>query len=158
MHPSQQAQVERAKQDLLTAGVDISGPCGAWRITNLAAWRLQQIGDAAGLLSKPDGNNCAGYAVDIIAYPDGAIYDVLIASGDLNGPAWQEVGVVDLARWRPAVFPAYYVEAPAPPDPPDPEPPPSSVDARIAALEERLDEIDDWIAQAPRGEDGDHTV
>jgi len=152
MHPSQQAQVERAKQDLLNAGVDISGPCGAWRIVNLAAWRLAHAGDGAGLLAKLDGNHCEGYAVDIIAYPDGVIYDVLIASGELNLPAWQEAGVVDPGRWRPAVFQDYDEAAPdSPPQPaPDP-PPPSSVDARIAALEARLAAIDRWIAQAPRG-------
>jgi hypothetical protein len=147
-HPSQQAVVEQAKQDLLHAGVDLSGPCGAWRIVNLAAWRLQAGGDAAGLLSKPEGNNCDGYAVDILAYPDGEIYDVLIASGTQNGPAWQEVGSVYPSRWRPAVFPTYYSGVP----PPTPTPPPPSTDLaiRVAALEARMARLEVWTAQAPR--------
>jgi hypothetical protein len=146
MHPSQQTTVERAKQDLLIAGVDLAGPCGAWRITNLAAWRLQA--DDAGLLDKPDGNNCGGYAVDIIAYRDGAIYDVLIASGEQNGPAWQEGGFVDPGRWRHALRPDYFVELPEPP--PAPDPPSTDLAARVAALETQVATLARWIAQAPR--------
>jgi hypothetical protein len=150
-HPSQQAVVAQARQDLLNAGVDLSGACGAWRITNLAAWRLQ---DGAGLLAKPAGNNCEGYAVDILAYPDGAIYDVLIASGLLNDPAWQEGVSVDPSRWRPAIVPTYYSGTPPLPTPPPPlptpPPPTSDLAARVTALEARMARVEGWTAQAPR--------
>lgn len=101
-HPDRSAVVAQAKEDLESAGHDLSGPCGAFSIVRLAAWR---IGGDAGLLSKPSGNNCEGYATDIIVYPNGRIYDVVIDGGGRNGPTWRDAGVVDPSRYRPAVDP-----------------------------------------------------
>ena len=96
--------VAQAKADLLAAGYDLSGPCGAFAIVNLTAWRLRSEG--AGLLSKPVGNNCDGYAPDIVAYRNGQIFDVLIDGGGENGPTWQDTGIIDdVTRWRPAIDP-----------------------------------------------------
>lgn len=101
-HPDRSDVVAQAKEDLEDAGHDLSGPCGAFAIVKLAAWRM---GEDAGLLSKPSGNNCEGYSTDIIVYPDGRIYDVIIDGGGRNGPTWGDAGVVDPARYRPAVDP-----------------------------------------------------
>ncbi|MDE2143486.1 MAG: hypothetical protein KGJ84_13855 [Elusimicrobia bacterium] len=96
-HPDRSDVVAQAKADLETAGHDLTGACGAFAIVRVAAWRMRDEG--AGLLSKPSGNNCEGYATDIIAYPDGRIYDVLVGGGESNGPAWQDDGTVDPGRY-----------------------------------------------------------
>jgi hypothetical protein len=95
--------VARAKADLVSRGVDLSGECGAWQITRLAAWRLRETG--AGLLEKRTGAQCQGFAVDVIAFPDGRTFDVLIDGGQTNGPDWRQHLPHDPAvasRWRPA--------------------------------------------------------
>jgi hypothetical protein len=105
------AQAEReivasAKADLVARGVDLSGECGAFQITRLAAWRLRAIG--AGLLAKTSGAQCQGFAVDVVAFPDGRTFDVLIDGGQANGPDWRQHLPHDPAvasRWRAAVDP-----------------------------------------------------
>lgn len=95
------AYVANVKSQLLAQGVDLSGPCGAFQITKRVAMGLR--GSGAGLLSKPGGNNCEGYATDIVAFPDRA-FDILSDGGNTNGPIWSETGVDNLAaRWRPPV-------------------------------------------------------
>jgi hypothetical protein len=95
--------VAQVKARLQAAGVPLNGPCGALAITKQVAWDLRTSG--AGLLSKPGGNNCEGYATDVIAYHDRA-YDILGDGGNANHPQWAETDVDDLAnRWRPAVQP-----------------------------------------------------
>ena len=97
------AYVGAVKAQLEAQGVNLLGPCGAFQITKRVAWGLRARG--AGLLSKPGGNNCDGYATDIVAWPDRA-YDILSDGGNTNGPNWNETDVEDLAgRWRPAVQP-----------------------------------------------------
>ena len=102
--PSQSAAyVAAIKEQLQAQGVDLNGPCGAFAITKRVAWGLR--GNGAGLLSKPGGNNCEGFAVDIVAFQDRA-FDILSDGGGANGPSWNETGVDDLAgRWRPPVEP-----------------------------------------------------
>lgn len=95
--------VAEVKARLQASGVPLSGPCGAFAITKQVAWDLRHGG--AGLLSKPSGNNCEGYATDIIAYHTVA-YDILGDGGNANNPQWAETDVDDLAaRWRPPVQP-----------------------------------------------------
>jgi hypothetical protein len=107
-HPSQVQAVIAAIVSLTSKNVDLSGPCGAFIITDTAAWSLKDSG--AGILSKPGGNNCMGYAVDIIAFPDGYIYDVLGDAGGANTPAWNPDSCGDTAtcsdRYRPAIDPS----------------------------------------------------
>jgi hypothetical protein len=113
--------VARIKAELEARGVSLVGPCGAFAITRRVAWALRAEG--AGLLSKPAGNNCEGFATDIICYPDGRIFDILIngggdeapdGSGPIAGtgnlPAWQTIAPVEASRYRPAVDPG---DAPA---------------------------------------------
>lgn len=125
--------VDRIKRTLESRGVDLRGADGAFQITKRVAWELR--GEGAGLLSKPGGNNSGGFAVDVIAYPNGHIFDILVGSGDVNGPAWQDAGEVDASRYRPAFDPGDDLTPDQPPPPP-PEPPPAAdpqVLERIAA-------------------------
>ena len=95
--------VAAVKAQLQARGVDLTGPCGAFAITKRVAWGLRATG--AGLLSKPSGNNCDGFAVDIVAFPTGMIVDILGDAGNGNTPLWNTGEPVDAARYRPAVDP-----------------------------------------------------
>jgi hypothetical protein len=94
----------------------------AFEVTKRVAWALRSEG--AGLLSKPSGNNCQGYAVDIVVYPNGVHYDMVGDGGGANIPQWLLVIdpatggplLVDPARWR------------APLDPGDSSPAPNDFD------------------------------
>jgi hypothetical protein len=109
-HADKSNVIAQAKSELQAAGKDLSGPCGAFSIVELAAWKMRAEG--AGLLDKPAGNNCKGFATDIIAYADGHIYDVLGASGETNDPAWMDDGVVEASRYRPAHDPNFVTVPP----------------------------------------------
>ena len=103
--PAQSASyVAQVKDLLLQQGVDLSGPCGAFQITKRVAWGLR--GTGAGLLSKPSGNNCDGFAVDIIAFATGSYVDILVDSGGANTPSWSTASdTIDSSRYRPPVNP-----------------------------------------------------
>lgn len=93
--------VQIAKDDLIAAGIDLSGSCGAFEITKLVTYRLaNSVEPTIGILSKPTGNNCDGYSVDIACFPDGSIYDILGASGEANTPQWNFAGCVDPSRYQ----------------------------------------------------------
>ena len=85
--------VAAVKAQLQARGVDLTGPCGAFAITKRVAWGLRATG--AGLLSKPSGNNCDGFAVDIVAFPTGMIVDILGDAGNANTPLWNTGEPVD---------------------------------------------------------------
>lgn len=94
-HGNHTAEVAAAKQELIDEGKQFPEPgavdeCFRFEIVKRA---VPKIGDGAGYLdSKPPHNNCGGFAVDIIAFPDGYIYDVLTGGGDGSNPAWDAVG------------------------------------------------------------------
>jgi hypothetical protein len=135
--------VAEIRAALVARGVLLIGPCGAFEITKRVAWALREEG--AGLLLKNGGNNCVGYAVDIIAYRDGTIVDILVNGGGDedpsgnaipgtgNGPAWNvNTEKVDPTRWA-APFP---VDAdPGTPAPPQIPLPPAAPDADVQQLE-----------------------
>src|SRR3954452_24542554 len=87
-----------------------------------------------GLLRKPDGQNCGGYACDIVCFSDSQLFDIL---GDAEGAA--------TPSWNPTANPRGYhcelVTAPPPPSPsplpppPPPQPPPPTTDAPTAELQ-----------------------
>ena len=134
--------VAAVKTELQAKGVDLSGACGAFAITKRVAWRLRM--EQAGLLSKPSGNNCDAYAVDIVMYPDGRIFDILVDAGGGNGPAWNAGEAVEASRYRPAVDPG---DTPTqPPPPPIVVVPPPVVDlaplqADLARVEAKVDKL-----------------
>lgn len=122
------AVVQRVKQQLEASGADLSGPCGAFAITQRVAWTLRNQG--YGLLDKPSGNNCRGYATDIVVDALGNYYDCLADGGGANTPQWPDTPEVgDVTRWRPALDPA---DAPLP----VPVPVPPSDDRVLLKLEE----------------------
>ena len=132
--------VASIKAQLVARGVSLVDGCGAFEITKRVAWQLRTEG--AGLLDKPAGNNCQGYSVDTIVYPDGTAKDILISSGGENGPAWNDSPQVDPSRFRPPIDPGDAPVAqpapPADPQPPAPVPipfPPDRLDALIAEAE-----------------------
>jgi hypothetical protein len=125
--------VTRVKAELLAVGVSIAGPCGAFEITKRVAWECQKLepGLRPGLIAKVPGQaGCAWpghpdpdsyYGHQVIIYPDGTHYDILIAAGNLNEPSWalQQIDGQPFLRpelWRPAQNPI------APPIPPEPVP------------------------------------
>lgn len=105
--------VRTIKKQLEVMGVDLSGPCGAFLITERVAWALRATG--SGLLDKPSGNNCDGFAVDQLCYPDGRIRDILGDAGGASTPQWPDgdLEIVDASRYR----------APHNPDAPVADPP-----------------------------------
>jgi len=113
-----QALVAQIKQQLLARGDDLSGPCGAFAITQRVAWALRA--DGAGLLDKPGGNNCLGFATDYIIFEHGPAFDILGDGGGANNPQWNEDDDATLIpRWRAPVDPGDVVVPPVvPPDPP----------------------------------------
>lgn len=131
------AQVEivaAVKNDLVARGVNLQGACGAFEITKRVAWVLRAQG--AGLLSKPTGNNCQGYADGFITYVDGSGVDIIGDAGGQNIPTWQvsEPPGALLGRWRAPFDPLDSVTPPV--TPPGPVTPPT------AGLEQQiLDEL-----------------
>jgi hypothetical protein len=96
--------VAYVKDKLLKQGKNLSGACGAFEVTKNVAWDLRNYG--YGLLDKPSGNMCSGYAVDIVMLPDGRGWDILGDGGGANQPQWNQTEIEDgVARYRPAVTP-----------------------------------------------------
>lgn len=149
-HGPHQDVVAKAQADLRASGMDLSGDCGAWKVINLAAWRLTEEG--AGLLAKSAGSGCVQngqlYAKDAIVYQNGEVYDCLIASGLKGGngdPAWnQDANRDDLpANWRPPLDPSFYFTPTAPAPMPTPAPAPT-VD--FGPLMARLDQVESELS------------
>jgi hypothetical protein len=105
-HPNHQALIQQAKDELVALSEDLTGPCGAFKIVQRAVPWIQASDPAAGYLEKTSGNNCGGFATDIVCYNDGIIYDVLGAAGDGDGVTtgndvqWNFAGTVDPSRYR----------------------------------------------------------
>lgn len=95
---AQSDTVAAVKSSLQARGVSLADACGAFQITKRVAWQLRSTG--AGLLAKPSGNNCDGFAVDIIVFPDGHAFDILSDAGGANGPNWGPIEPVEASRWR----------------------------------------------------------
>ena len=131
--------VQAVKASLATE--DLSGPCGAFKITRRVAWQLR--GEGAGLLHKPTGNRCEDRSVDIIVYPSGRIFDILIDGGGQNLPMWHEATAVDPGRWRAPTDPGDTT-------PPPPPPPPSNLKPIIEKLVTDLATLQQTVAQLQR--------
>lgn len=130
------------KTALVAAGHDLSGPCGAFDITEHVAWALKAEG--AGLLGKTAGNNCKGYATDIIAYPNGTIFDILIDSGASNGPTWNPDGTA--SPYHAAIDPGDGIScANATPPPPTVDLKP--IEDQLAAQQQQITVLQNQVAQ-----------
>lgn len=80
-----QALVEQIKNELVSKGVDLRGPCGAFEITKRVAWGLRSQGYGLAYKGHTGGNDCEGYSVDTVMKPDGTHWDILGSSGDGDG-------------------------------------------------------------------------
>jgi hypothetical protein len=108
--------VARIKGELVAAGVDLSGPCGAFQITKRVAWELRQ--DGYGLVAKtPPQNNCQGYGVDVVMFQNGDCWDILINSETENISAWNKTGSQPPSAWRAPIDPGDTQPGPTPPTP-----------------------------------------
>lgn len=129
--------VARIKSELEARNVSLVGPCGAFQIVKRVAWELR--GEGAGLLAKPGGNNCEGFAVDIICYPDGRIFDILANGGGDEDAAGNPIpGTGNRPTWNPPsdglnVDPSRYRRAIDPGDTPLPGPTPDPIPGRSGA-------------------------
>lgn len=95
--------VQQTKDALLARGEDLSGPCGAFKITKRVAWALRSQGYC--LLSKPSGNNCEGYSVDYVVHVSGQGYDILGDAGGANTPGWNPGDTFTSDRLAPPIDP-----------------------------------------------------
>lgn len=159
--PNHADVIAQAQVDLKAAGISLDGDCGAFRVVNLAAWRLKQAGEAdAGVLAKTGGSGCSQYgglyAKDVVAYQSGQHYDTIVASGAMGGngaAAWNDDGIrSDITcpcppgLWRAPIDPVLYgfggvVAGPPVVSPPSTSPAPSvdlgPILARLDALEKQ---------------------
>lgn len=139
------AQVELVasiKADLVARGVNLAGSCGALEITKRVAWALRSQG--VGLLDKPNGNNCQGYSVDYLVFPDMSGRDILGDGGGDNVPEWDaepnEPPGTFAGRWRAPIDPADTGIPVPPPVPPVIVTVPSE-SPRLAIIEQAVAEI-----------------
>ena len=79
--------------------------------------------DAGTFVTLPDGTRVAQ---DIICFPDGQHFDVLIDAEGAAQPAFQDKGFIDPTRFHPV--------APPPPPPPD-------IADRLESIERKLDRL-----------------
>jgi hypothetical protein len=97
---SQAGLVAQALGEAQDAGEDMTDLCVISGAVDRAVQLIRSTtGWPAGRLSKPDGTNCNALAVDIIAFPNGEIYDVVIGKGSINGPAWDRDAPIDPSRF-----------------------------------------------------------
>jgi hypothetical protein len=146
------ADVAQAKADLQRAGVELTGACGAAKLTNLVAWRLRPqyglLGKLGGFRAvlRPDGS-CesggapgdptreAGVASDyLIERGTWHGYDLLGDGGGRNDPHWlldatpqglEDAGILqrNAGNFIAPIDPSVYLTAAAAPPPVAPPPP-----------------------------------
>jgi hypothetical protein len=98
-----QDAVQEAMDQLTSEGEDLNDledegqNCGPGLIVERVIEILGGSVPDAGLLRKTGGMKCNNHSVDVIAFPDGCIYDVVAAAGDItkHRPAWQNVCCYD---------------------------------------------------------------
>jgi hypothetical protein len=108
--------VSRAKADLLAAGENLDGKCGAHKIAAQTAWDMRHTGQGWGLVHST-GSGCEInsdiYRCDSLMLKDGTTKDILLYAESRDGlvypdvghdeyniPAWNETGPQDPANWR----------------------------------------------------------
>lgn len=105
-HGNHKDEVIAAKASVLADGIALDTDCNIFEITKRAARAIS----GAGVLSKPSGRNCNSFAVDIIAFSDGYIYDDLIGSdpGGALTPTWNQTGCATSGGGIPGTCPDRY--------------------------------------------------
>lgn len=102
-HPDHVDVVAAVIADLIAHGVDLSGPCGSWAVTNEVVKWLRPSEPDIGLIAK-GGNNCNGYSTDAIMYKDGVVFDILSDAENAPptgaDPQWGFAGCRDEGDWR----------------------------------------------------------
>jgi hypothetical protein len=132
--------VSRAKADLLAAGENLDGKCGAHKIAAQTAWNMRQNGQGWGLVHST-GSGCEInddiYRADSLMLKDGTTKDILqyaesrdglvypeVGHDEYNIPCWNDTGPQDPANWREPYDPGLLVDGgggtePVPPTPSD---------------------------------------
>lgn len=129
--------VRRVKAALLAKGHDLSGPCGAFKITGTVCNDPEIKAQGYGLI-KSSGNGCpntphGNVRADTLMLPDGRVWDLLIKSENNEGdtsdplayniPQWSQTGPQPAANWR-APYDLGLLDGATPPvDPPVVQPP-----------------------------------
>jgi len=141
---SHQTVVAQKKAILLSRGEDVSGPCGAFKITREVAADPSVKSEGWGLVHST-GSGCAisgdVYRSDTLMQPNGFTVDILTRSESDNGntsnnnafniPSWDQTGNQDPANWR---APLSSNVAPVPMPVPGPTPTPAPVPMPILDL------------------------
>jgi hypothetical protein len=118
--------VAKAKADLLAAGQNLDGKCGAHKIPAQTAWNMRNNGQGWGLVhSTGSGCECNNdiYRADSLMLKDGTTKDILLYAESKDGlvypqvghdeyniPAWNETGPQDPANWREPYDPGLLVD------------------------------------------------
>ncbi len=89
-HNDETATIQAAITRMTTAGINMSGLCGAFNIVKSVAWALRNSG--AGWMIQTGPVNCNGYAADSIIFNDGYVFQILNDPGNTNQPTWTPVG------------------------------------------------------------------
>lgn len=96
--------VAQVKSELIAAGQNIDGVCGAFKICSTVAWRLR--GDGWGLIHS-SGNGCETHGDkfrgDTLMQPDGTVIDCLIKAESNEGLVYPQVGyeTYNIPAWNP---------------------------------------------------------
>jgi hypothetical protein len=164
--------VANVKRELQQAGVDLSGACGAIKITNAVAFRahyalLHKAGGNRAIL-KADGScltgeqssDSEGFATDYVIDPHtGFGFDLLGDGGGANNPQWAgpENSPDMVARnWqnlREPFDPSSYLHATAVPVP---SVPPATVVLDLSSVQAQLAEIAAKVDNLTRADDDAH--
>lgn len=134
--------VRAAKARLLAQGENLSGACGAFKITSAVAWEVR--GEGWGLVHS-DGNGCSlngdRYRTDTLMLQSGLTVDLLGRAEDNDGdvsdpasynlPQWGRTGDQSPLNWRRPLDPVAPSPGPAPAPAPVPAPTPAPAPAPV---------------------------
>jgi hypothetical protein len=139
--------VAQAKADLLAAGQNLDGKCGAHKIAAQTAWCMKTNGEGWGLVHSTGSGceiNADIYRADSLMRKDGTTMDILLYAESKDGlvypqvghdeyniPAWNPTGPQDPANWRDPYDPGLVA---VPPDTGDAGGPAVDTDAILSAI------------------------
>lgn len=153
--------VAQVKNELLARGENLSGTCGAFKITSEVGTRLAAEGWG---YVHSDGNGCPrpgeNYRADTLMQPNGYTIDILRLSESNNGdvsnplayniPDWSQTGNQNPANWRSPFALAPPVPQPFPTPTPVPAPWPAPLPVPTLDLTGVYDRLNSLAQQAER--------